>query len=233
MYGDGSQASVLTTAGIDNPKAFVVTYADLESSIKAVERLHQSFPSVPIYARAVDVTHYLDLMVHGAQGVIQDERETSFRLTSTLLKDLGMQSTQINQVNEALRSEMEAKDSAFLTQIKRVENKKVDLEWENDAMSAIKNRMNAISGSAARQLVKFVSNNRRVVINDSGMETMVMDSQSFGFDDQSLAAPPLAGERRVNEKQTEDIGAVDVEDIAVENLGVTVCILPPKDKKSG
>ena len=63
MYGDGSQQSVLTTAGIDSPKAFVVTYDDAETSTKAVERLHQAFPDVPIYARALDVSHFFEVLL--------------------------------------------------------------------------------------------------------------------------------------------------------------------------
>lgn len=51
LYGDGSQPLVLETAGISSPKAFVVTYGDSEASFKAVERLRQAFPIIPIIAR--------------------------------------------------------------------------------------------------------------------------------------------------------------------------------------
>lgn len=51
LYGDGSQPLVLETAGITSPKAFVVTYSDSEASFKAVERLRQAFPIIPIIAR--------------------------------------------------------------------------------------------------------------------------------------------------------------------------------------
>ena len=51
LYGDGSQPLVLETAGISSPKAFVVTYGDSEASFKAVERLRQAFPFIPIIAR--------------------------------------------------------------------------------------------------------------------------------------------------------------------------------------
>ena len=51
LYGEGSQPLVLETAGISSPKAFVVTYGDSEASFKAVERLRQAFPLIPIIAR--------------------------------------------------------------------------------------------------------------------------------------------------------------------------------------
>lgn len=51
LYGDGSQPKVLTTVGIEDPQAFVVTYADSEQASKAVERLRLAYPSVPILSR--------------------------------------------------------------------------------------------------------------------------------------------------------------------------------------
>ena len=51
LYGDGSQPKVLTTAGIENPHAFVVTYAEPELATQAVERLRLAYPSVPIISR--------------------------------------------------------------------------------------------------------------------------------------------------------------------------------------
>lgn len=51
LYGDGSQPKVLTTVGIEDPQAFVVTYSDSELASKAVERLRLAYPSVPILSR--------------------------------------------------------------------------------------------------------------------------------------------------------------------------------------
>lgn len=51
LYGDGSQPKVLTTAGIEDPQAFVVTYSESEQAFKAVERLRLAYPSVPILSR--------------------------------------------------------------------------------------------------------------------------------------------------------------------------------------
>lgn len=53
LYGDGSQPGVLSTAGISTPRAFAVTYSDPELCFKAVERLRESFPTVPIFVRYV------------------------------------------------------------------------------------------------------------------------------------------------------------------------------------
>lgn len=53
FYGDGSQPGVLSTAGINSPRAFAVTYSDQQMSLIAVERLRESFPSIPIFVRYV------------------------------------------------------------------------------------------------------------------------------------------------------------------------------------
>lgn len=51
VYGDGSQPLVLSTIGVENPRAFVVTYADSEVKLKAVERLRTAYPDSPIFVR--------------------------------------------------------------------------------------------------------------------------------------------------------------------------------------
>ena len=60
LYGDGSQPKVLTTAGIEDPSAFVVTYSDTEQAFKAVERLRLAYPSVPILSRYECDTNMID-----------------------------------------------------------------------------------------------------------------------------------------------------------------------------
>ena len=51
LYGDGSQPKVLTTAGIEDPQAFVVTDSESEQASKAVERLRLAYPSIPSRSR--------------------------------------------------------------------------------------------------------------------------------------------------------------------------------------
>lgn len=51
LYGDGCQPLVLLTAGVQRPRAFVVTYPEQVERVKAVEALRQAFPSTPIISR--------------------------------------------------------------------------------------------------------------------------------------------------------------------------------------
>jgi hypothetical protein len=51
LYGDGCQPLVLLTAGVQSPRAFVVTYIEQNERVKAVEKLRQAFPYTPIISR--------------------------------------------------------------------------------------------------------------------------------------------------------------------------------------
>ena len=53
MYGDGSQPLVLRTAGVDSPRAVVITFDNDELCSKSVQRIRQAYPSVPIISRCV------------------------------------------------------------------------------------------------------------------------------------------------------------------------------------
>lgn len=51
LYGDGSLPQVLETAGVQDPKALVITYAEEEKRFGAVQRLREAFPDVTIITR--------------------------------------------------------------------------------------------------------------------------------------------------------------------------------------
>jgi hypothetical protein len=87
LYGDGSVPMVLETAGIDNPKLFIVTYDDHQVVLSSVERLRQSFPSVPIFARASQQAYCNPLIEAGATRVLSDEMEASLRFTYDVLDE--------------------------------------------------------------------------------------------------------------------------------------------------
>lgn len=221
MYGDGSIPSVLATAGIQKIKAFVVTYADIENSLKAVERLHQTFPTIPIFARATDTAHYFELKQAGAAHAIQDDRESSLTLSKSLLINLGMAPGSIDSINKALRKDLENQDD-FQLQINNRNSAEVrisDMDYQDDnsnPINAIKNTVDNLSGEAARRLVRFVTN-KRVIVDDSGGTVEVDDASGVGILD-AVNAPIPASVK----KEAERLG-VDPSDI-----GVTVCMLPPR-----
>lgn len=132
LYGDGSQSMVLETAGIDNPKAFVVTYSDEETSLKAVERLHECYPSTPIFARYIHFQLHsiivlltmvaclfragsqhaaLELRMAGATSVVTLEREGGLLLSKQLLTKFGFEDDYIKSLLSGVREELQLSET--------------------------------------------------------------------------------------------------------------------------
>ncbi|KAF3435851.1 hypothetical protein FNV43_RR22943 [Rhamnella rubrinervis] len=115
LYGDGSRPAVLQSAGISSPKAVMIMYTEKKRTIEAVERLRLAFPGIPIYVRAQDLTHLLDLKKAGATDAILEDAETSLQLGSKLLKGLGVMSDDVNFLSQLVRDSMELQAQEALT----------------------------------------------------------------------------------------------------------------------
>ncbi|KAG2622206.1 hypothetical protein PVAP13_3NG276500 [Panicum virgatum] len=124
LYGDGSRPAVLQSAGITFPKAIMVMYTGKEKTIEAVNRLRQAFAAVPIYARAQDLSHLLDLKKSGATDVVLENAETSLQLGSILLRGLGVMSDDVSFLSTLVRNSMEVQAQEAL---KDIGNKEVDI----------------------------------------------------------------------------------------------------------
>ncbi|XP_050106903.1 K(+) efflux antiporter 3, chloroplastic-like isoform X1 [Malus sylvestris] len=107
LYGDGSRPAVLQSAGIASPKAVMVMYTARSKTTEAVQRLRHAFPAIPIYARALDLKHLLELKQSGATDAILESAETSLQLGSKLLKGFGVMSDDVNFLRQLIRDSME------------------------------------------------------------------------------------------------------------------------------
>ncbi|TKY71552.1 K(+) efflux antiporter 3 [Spatholobus suberectus] len=105
-YGDGSCPAVLQSAGISSPKAIMVMYTG-KRTVEDVQRLRFTFPAIPIYARAKNFEHLLELKKAGATDAILENAETSLLLGSKLLKGLGMMSDDVALLSQSIRDSME------------------------------------------------------------------------------------------------------------------------------
>ncbi|CAL5377592.1 unnamed protein product [Camellia sinensis] len=107
LYGDASRPTVLQSAGISSPKAVMVMFTGKKRTIESVQRFRLAFPAVPIYARAQDLAHLLDLKKAGATDAILENAETSLQLGSKLLKGLGVMSDDVTFLSQLVRDSME------------------------------------------------------------------------------------------------------------------------------
>lgn len=55
LYGDATRTAVIRAAGVEDPKAVVVCYADKAQALQAVHFVRADYPTVPIYATAADL----------------------------------------------------------------------------------------------------------------------------------------------------------------------------------
>ncbi|KAK9286202.1 hypothetical protein L1049_014586 [Liquidambar formosana] len=137
LYGDGSRTAVLQSAGISSPKAVMVMYTGKNRTTEAVQRIRLAFPAVPIYARAQDLKHLLELKKAGATDAILENAETSLQLGSKLLKGLGVMSDDVTFLSQLVRDSMELQAQEAL-------NKTDDREF--DAMKPLQVRVADLIG---------------------------------------------------------------------------------------
>ncbi|KAI3436796.1 hypothetical protein D9Q98_006207 [Chlorella vulgaris] len=113
LFGDGTRKAVLQAAGIDKPRAIAVGYTARQKAVSAVEALHETYPGVPIYVRALDMQHAAMLRGAGATEVVVAEAEAGLVVGGHLARELGVPNRAILGLTSILRAEM----SAFTSQL--------------------------------------------------------------------------------------------------------------------
>eukprot|EP00884_Botryococcus_braunii_P021010 jgi/Botrbrau1/7593/Bobra.0159s0042.1 len=117
QYGDASRPMVLHAAGVENPQALAVVYTARGRAVTAVRSLREGFPTVPIYARALDSQHAAELKAAGATNVITSNVEAGLQLTSELLESLGAKRKNIEALTSALRTQLELRSTTLASHI--------------------------------------------------------------------------------------------------------------------
>jgi voltage-gated potassium channel Kch len=103
VYGDGSSPKLLESSGVVSPRAIVITYANLERRLQAVEQLHAAYPGVPILARARSEQEREKLLEAGAQIVLAEFSEVSCQLASTLATEVYSKSIDTDEARRQLQ----------------------------------------------------------------------------------------------------------------------------------
>jgi glutathione-regulated potassium-efflux system ancillary protein KefC len=104
FYGDATRADLLRAAGADKARALVVAIDNIEDSLKLVEFLRQDYPSLPIFARARNVTHYYQLLDRGVEVIERETFESALRLGRGVLSaGLGHGAFRVRQAAQRFR----------------------------------------------------------------------------------------------------------------------------------
>lgn len=89
FFGDASKPDILEHLGIERATAFATTMDAPETAEHVIKTIHNSWPEVPIIARARDVDHALLLRDSGAKSAIPETMEASLELCEQLLLGIG------------------------------------------------------------------------------------------------------------------------------------------------
>jgi CPA2 family monovalent cation:H+ antiporter-2 len=90
VYGDAGRREVLMAAGLNRAKALVVTYADVKSSLRVLQIVHEMRPDLPVIVRTLDDAELEKLRSAGATEVVPEVLEGSLMLASHTLMLLGV-----------------------------------------------------------------------------------------------------------------------------------------------
>jgi CPA2 family monovalent cation:H+ antiporter-2 len=105
FYGDASRAEVLKAAGIERARMAVSTLDDPDAASRAVHVLRGQRTSLPIIARAHDISQCERLVRAGATVAVPEIVEGSLQLGGALLRQLGESPERVNQLLEQFRQE--------------------------------------------------------------------------------------------------------------------------------
>ena len=212
LYGDGSQPMVLSTAGIESPKGFIITYDDYEMSHKAVERLREAFPSTPILCRAVNTNDYFNLLQSGSTKVILDETESSLRMCNVFLNELGIKSDESEAIIKNFRDDFELENNNIFQQMQvkkgllvKNEGDRINIKDENLSLTNINNRVNKIMGDVSKSFKDLFDAPIAVQDTSSSAETVLSVSAN-----------------------KENVATNEVDKVIDELGGVTICPIPNK-----
>lgn len=89
-YGDATQLNLLRAAKVEQAKLVVLCINEIETSMKIVNLLREHYPAVPIYARAHNRFHCYKLLDMGVKILFRDTFHSSLKLSTEVLKGLGI-----------------------------------------------------------------------------------------------------------------------------------------------
>jgi glutathione-regulated potassium-efflux system ancillary protein KefC len=97
FYGDATRLDLLHAAGAARARALVLAIDDVADSLALVDAVREEFPSLPILARARNVTHYYQLLDRGVDVIERETFESALQLGRRALCELGFGAYQARQ----------------------------------------------------------------------------------------------------------------------------------------
>jgi glutathione-regulated potassium-efflux system protein KefB len=90
FFGDASRPDILDAAQASKARALVLAIDDVEASMRTAEFVRQTYPHLPIYARARNRTHAHRLLDAGITHVHRETFHSALVMTRDVLRGLGL-----------------------------------------------------------------------------------------------------------------------------------------------
>lgn len=89
-FGDATHPELLESAGIAQAKLLIIAIDNKDDTLRIVRYVHQTYPNLPIIARAYDRLHTYDLYQAGATVIVREVFDSSVRSGKFALELLGI-----------------------------------------------------------------------------------------------------------------------------------------------
>lgn len=109
VYGSSQNKNHLIAAGINRAKAIVITFDNLNETIKVIKQVELLHPGLPIIVRAADDSEVEKLELAGATQVIPEKTEGSLMLSAQVLSAVGV------PIRRVLRTMTQARENRYGT----------------------------------------------------------------------------------------------------------------------
>jgi len=115
-YGDGTRLDILAAAGLARADILAVCTDGRATTTRIVEAVREAYPDLPIYARAYDRGHALELLKIGATEAVRETFHSSIEMGRQVLLELGIPEDEADfrvadvQARDEKRFAMQAED---------------------------------------------------------------------------------------------------------------------------
>lgn len=103
FYGNASNEAIIHAAKVRLARAAVITLDDPAAAASVLRMIRRELPDMPVIVRARDAENMDELMRHGASNVMPETIESSLLLGGMVLRTLGENDVQIDEVVGSLR----------------------------------------------------------------------------------------------------------------------------------
>ncbi|MET0154515.1 MAG: cation:proton antiporter [Rickettsiales bacterium] len=103
--GSCQDPETLHRLGIERARALVVSVTNDARAEKLVRNIRSAYPSLPIVARASDITHGKLLADCGADAIVAEKCEAGLQLGAVLLRGAGMTDAEVSAIKKCFRDE--------------------------------------------------------------------------------------------------------------------------------